>query len=256
MYSLERQKEILNLLHKYKTMQVSQICKLLYVSASTIRRDLSTMEKKGLLSRTHGGAMLVEGSAYENPFAFREQKYQEEKNRICSLAASLITNGQTLFLDTSSTVIHLIPYLTKFSSLTVITNNVKAAQLLSSHQNITTILSGGKMRPNSFSVLGIQAKTFIENYYADTAFLSCHSFTPQIGMTESNEEEAELKRVLMDNAQKTILLCDHSKIGKNSFSKVYPAHKIAALITDEPLSAEDTLYLEEKKVSLYISLPK
>lgn len=252
MYSLERQKEILELLQVHKTLQVEKLCNLLYVSPSTIRRDLNRMEKNGLLTRTHGGAMLLEGSAYENPFLFREQKYQVEKNRICALAASQIIAGQTIFLDTSSTVTYLVPYLTRVSSLTVITNNMKVAELLSSNPNCTTILAGGRVRPNSFSVLGVQAKNFFEQYYADIAFLSCNSFSATLGMTESHEEEAELKRALLGNAKRTVLLCDHSKIGKTAFCKVCDASGLSAIVTDTPLPTQDAALLAEKGVEILV----
>lgn len=178
MLAYERKKEILELMRSNnRVVTVDQLCKSLFASGATIRRDLKYMEEAKLIRRTHGGAILLEGSTSEDPLAFRETQNSMKKQVIAQLALRHIHDGMTIFLDSSSTVNVLAKSLEKFNNLKVITNGLKTAMLLSEYKNITLMCTGGLLRENSKSLVGLAAKEFISRYNADLAFLSCRGFS-------------------------------------------------------------------------------
>lgn len=238
MLGLERQQEILALLREVHSVTVEELCKKFYASGATIRRDLGRLEKSGLIRRTYGGAVLLEGNAVESPYLLRESENLEAKLGMAAAAAQLIKNGDTLFLDSSSTVMQLCRHLSGFDGITVITNGIKTAMLLAENANTTVYIAGGQLRKNSRSVIGVAAKEFFAPYYADIAFLSCHGLDPGYGLTEAHEEESQIKRLLIQKARRTVLLCDSTKVGQRFFSRTCGLESISALVTDrepEPL---------------------
>ena len=143
MLTLERQDEILAILQKNNSATVEELSNELYVSGATIRRDLREMEKQGLIKRSHGGAMLYKSSAEDSAFALREQENTGAKKIIANLATRLVSNGNILFLDSSSTVGFLIPQLNSFDSLSVTTTGLRNALLLSQTEHIKIYIAGG-----------------------------------------------------------------------------------------------------------------
>ena len=130
MLSLERQEEILDILNRNKSATVEELASELFVSGATIRRDLRAMEKQGLIIRSHGGAMPFKSSAEESAFALREQENTSAKRTIANLAVKLIKNGDSVFLDSSSTTGLIIPLLNNFQFLSVTTTGLRNALLL------------------------------------------------------------------------------------------------------------------------------
>ena len=131
MLSLERQEEILEILNKNNSATVEELAQELFVSGATIRRDLRSMEKQGLIKRSHGGAMPFKSSAEESAFAIREQENTVAKKTIANLAVKLINKGDSVFLDSSSTTGLIIPMLNNFKYLSVTTTGLRNALLLS-----------------------------------------------------------------------------------------------------------------------------
>lgn len=247
---LERQQEILCLLREIHSVTVEELCKRFYASGATIRRDLDRLQKSGLIRRTHGGAVLLEGNAIESPYLVRESENLEAKLSMASSAAALIKNGDTLFLDSSSTVMQICRHLAGLDGITVITNGIKTAMLLAENAKTTVYLAGGQLRKNSRSVVGIAAKEFLEPFYADIAFLSCHGLDPDHGLTEAHEEESQIKRLLIRQARKTVLLCDSSKIGQRFFSLTCGLDAIDTLITEQMPPPQVCERLEQHQIQI------
>ncbi|OJU16500.1 MAG: hypothetical protein BGN88_13605 [Clostridiales bacterium 43-6] len=228
----ERQQKIIHLLKTEKMMTVEQLCKRLYSSGATIRRDLTSMSRAGQLKRIHGGAVLLDGTSTESPFLVRENEQYDVKLSLAKAACDSIQNGQTIFMDSSSTVLQMAKFLPSIEGLTVITNGIKTAMQLAPNSNIQTYCAGGKMRENSFSLTGVPTFEFFNHYNADIAFLSCRGFDFEKGVTEANEEEAQIKRVLVSRAKKVVLLCDNTKIGQTYLSRVCETAGIHLLVTN------------------------
>lgn len=234
MLPLERQQKILDILAKKQTVTVEELCCQLYSSGATIRRDLQVLENSRLLRRTHGGAVYVDGSSYDFPLRLRETENTASKSHIADKVLPFIHDGQTLFMDSSSTVCHVAAKLGGFQ-LRVITNGLKAANILSDMDGIEVYGTGGRLRENAKSFVGPQAVAFVSQFHADLALFSCRGIHPQTGITDSCEEEAVIKRAYIQNAERVMLLCDGSKIGKQHFCKIADLDAVWQILSDEPL---------------------
>ncbi len=215
-----RQKEILTLLERKTAVSVSELCDALYASAPTIRRDLQFLEKEGLIRRTHGGAALLRGAASESPFTIRAGENAAAKERLAEQALSLISDGMTLFLDSSSTVLRLAQRLGAFQELTIITNGIRTADVLSDFPSLTVFTTGGRVRPHSKSFIGTAACDFVRAHCADYAFFSSRGVSSENGATEPNEEEALVKRAYIAGSRRAVLLFDESKWGHDYCSRI------------------------------------
>lgn len=238
MLPLERQNRILELLSERQAMTVEELCQQLYSSGSTIRRDLQVLEKSGMLTRTHGGAVLLDAAGGDSPSMLRENENRDFKSRIADRAAALIPEGSTIFLDASTTACHLAHRLKNYQNLRVITNGLKTAAILANSSGVQVYGTGGRLRENAHSFVGSQALAFINQYHADFAVFSCRGLHPEGGITESNEEEADVKRRFLANAARSILLCDESKLGRRFFCKIASPGSVWRIVCNIPLPEE------------------
>ena len=232
MFPIERQQEILNILNKKKAVNVLELSKTLYVGPATIRRDLEDLERKNMLKRTHGGAILLGGANIEIPFAVREHEQASQKEQIARIAASFVSSD-TLIMDSSSSTIRMIPHLAGKNILSVITNGVRTSMLLGDVLRKNIYCTGGILRENSLSFAGHDAETFLEKYYVDKAFFSCRGLSMERGMTDSFSDEAELRKIMIAHSRESYLLCDYTKFNKNYFCNIGGLEKITAVITDQ-----------------------
>lgn len=238
MLPLERRNQILEILAAKQAATVDELCAALYSSGATIRRDLQILENSGLIRRTHGGAVHIDNNTRDFPLTLRENENASAKEQLAQKALPLIKDGQTLFMDSSSTVCHLARRLSGFQSLRVITNGLKTASILAEIGGIEVYSTGGRLRESAMSFTGNQAMDFVRNFNADLAFISCRGIDPEIGITDSDESEASLKRIYIRNAKHVILMCDSSKLGKRCFCKVGPLESVHKIITNGQLTSE------------------
>lgn len=238
MLPLQRQNDILDILSKKHVASVEELCELLYSSGATIRRDLKKLEAEGLIRRTHGGAAYIESATSEFPLILRESENLEKKDMIAQKAIKFIKNGQTIFLDSSSTVYRLAQYLKNYSDLTVVTNGIKTADILGDYKGIKVYCTGGRLRQNAKSVVGSAACDFISRFHADLAFMSCRGIDPKIGPTVPTEDEANIKKAFLNNTAKPILLFDSSKINTQYFCKICNIDRFWKIISDIDLPEE------------------
>ena len=210
MFDYERHSAITEMLHSCGSLTTREIADKLFVSEATVRRDLTKLEHAGLVRRTHGGVMLIAGPAHEIPLTLRERANDTAKQNIAAKAVRLISDGDTIMLDASSTVFRLVARLAAFKNITVITNGPKATLELAS-LHIKTLCTGGIVLENSLAFVGRQAEEFIDGINADVAFLSCRGISPDGYLTDSSLEEASIRRVMLRRAKRRVLLCDTTK---------------------------------------------
>ena len=168
----------------------------------------------------------------------RESQNTVSKARIADLALPLIQDGFTLFMDSSTTACQLAQRLTGFQHLRVVTNGLKTADILSSISGVRVYGTGGRLRENAQSFVGTQALAFIAQFHADLAFFSCRGIHPDGGITDSNEDEADVKKQYIRNAARAVLLCDESKFGRQLFCRIGPLDCVWRIICDVPLPSE------------------
>ena len=231
MYNLERQEQIMQILEKSRSVSVTKLAKLLYVSQPTIRRDLSVLEEQGKVQRTHGGVVLRNVSDAEIPLMFREDQNNASKKIIAEKASKLICDGNVIFLDASSTVSYLIPYLEKFNDIIVVTNSPKTSIKLG-ERNIKNYCTGGLLLMHSVAYVGSETEKFIANINADIFFFSSRGYMENGMITDSSEQEATVKKAMLKNADRSYYLCDSSKKNKKYAFNICAVKDIDGIIDE------------------------
>lgn len=253
MTSYERREQILTLLSERKTLNNEELQNIFTVSPSTIRNDLSALQNKKQLKRTHGGAVLYEENDSNLSFKYRQSKNQLEKSIICKRAADFLEDGQCIALDASSTALLFTKHLIKFKRLTVVTNGIYTAIALKDYPNLKVILIGGLVTCQSGSIEGILGKEIISKINIDTAFVSAHGFTLEEGLTDFNIYECEIKRLLAESASSIVGLLDYSKLEKHSTTSFVESDKVHTIITDDKIPLEVLQKYEQNNINVIIA---
>jgi len=242
----EREEKILGILSINDITSVDEIAEKLFVSKPTVRRDLNKLAKKGLVSRTHGGATIIKKSADEKiPYSLREHEQSNAKFIIAKKAVNFIKDGYTIMIDGSTSALAIVPLLSEFNNLIVITNSAKASIVLG-QMGIKNICTGGHMINKSYSYTGEEAIRTVKNYNADIAFFSCRGVSEDGYLTDNSIEENQLRRVMMEKSHKLVFLCDKSKFGKTYLNNLCHISEIDEIISDE-IIPENILYLKNKQ---------
>lgn len=211
-----REQEILHLMKAGGFVSVKELCAKLYASESAIRRDLTALEKKGLLRKVYGGAEPISNFRHIPPFPERSHQNADAKRTIAEKAKNLIHDGNILFLDQSSTSYYLAEKIADNATLTVVTNNIEIIGLLS-ETSLTVISSGGTLsRDNRNCLLGADARGTFERMYADIAFFSTKSLSFDGIVSDCSREEVTVREAMLQNCAKRVFLCDSEKLGRRS----------------------------------------
>lgn len=249
MLGLERREKIMEKLRQDSKVYVSELAPLFKVTEETIRRDLEKLEGEGLLRRSYGGAMLAQSTSEDLSFTKRSTINSASKEKIAALTYSLINDGDTIMVDSSTTCRLLLDKLKERKNITIITNSIRLMNDFSSSK-FTMICTGGTLRANSYSLTGAQALRTLADYYVDFALISCKGLDIEKGVMESNESESEVKRRMIKQAREVVLLADHSKLDKTAFVKCADLSALTYLATDETPSEDWQRVLQENHVRL------
>lgn len=231
MFKPERQSHILQLLEEKRFCTVKFLADHLYVAPITVRRDLQEMENAGLLKRSHGGAAIQDHKNREVPFEIRDRENTEAKSKIAKMAAGLLQDGNTVFMDASSTVGHLADYLKPDQNLTIITNSIRVLDKLKG-KKIRCYLTGGMLLENSHALVGTLAEAAISSLYADICFFSSQGISEDGVITDFSEDETRLRKCMIKHAKKSVFLFDSSKLGKQFMFQVCHADELFQIISD------------------------
>jgi len=245
-----RKKEILDLLKDQDFVSTQEILKKCDASEITIRRDLSEMEKEGLLIRTHGGATKKVSTDFIFTYNDKMNHNREEKDYICQLASMYIKSNDIIFIDCGSTVSFLPKYISKIEPLTVITNSLPIVSDLIKFDNIKSILIGGEIDNKRKAIYGHSAIQNISQYHANKAFIGADGISLFKGITSYHERSASITLRMAENSDEVFLLCDSSKIEKNSFVKFAPLSIVNHVITDKKLDLRLVSKYEKQNVNL------
>lgn len=253
MFTIERKSEILRLLEQNGRIGVSELSTLFNASRETIRRDLREMEARSLLKRTHGGAVLATAASsvsQEFPLGVREIQRFREKNAICKSAASYVKDGDSVFVDNSSTCIYLIKYLPRDLQITLITNSIKllTEALESDHPNLMIVCLGGFFHRSNLSTYGAIAQKNASDFYPSKSFMSCAGIQPPNQLTDSSILEVDTKRLMIDHSQEVFILADHTKFDHPGPFFLSNFTSIDYLITDSKSSSIQYTSLERAGV--------
>ena len=235
----ERRQSLLALLRNQPGLRVPELASALNVSAGTVRNDLNALEEEALLIRVHGGAVLNQQGQFQNKsFLIRFQQNAAAKLAIAREAAILVTDGDSILLDASSTALYFARALAARHRLRVVTNGFEVARELAHNSTNTVILIGGVVNNESSSVTGLLSEHIIEELHIQKAFLSCSGFSLERGMTEVHLAEAQLKRKVIESSQQLFALVDSTKFGKEDLTSFARPERISCLFTDNRLSSD------------------
>ena len=232
----ERQGRIVEELRRNPSVSVKELAIGLHVSEPTVRRDLTALHDRGIVTKFYGGAALNEANFLgEIPFSMRASEKSEIKSTMARRAAELVEDGMVVMLDGSTSAYHMVPYLAKRQNLIVITSGAKTALMLA-EANIPTFCTGGQMIIHSYSYVGEQAEAFVRNFNADLLFFSCHGLDTDGTMSDNAIEEANLRKVMLQHAKRRVLLCDSSKLGVRCVYNMGSALSLDGIVSDVPIS--------------------
>ncbi len=235
----ERRRHVLEKIHQDGRVLVSELSDSLGISRITIRKDLDSLEAQGMLKRTHGGALSVQGSALLDPtLREKEQKQLKEKQRIAAAAAAMVMEGMCIMLDSGTTTTAIARELRRFKRLTIITNAVNIASELATTEH-EIILTGGTLRQNSFSLVGPLAEEMLREVHADILFLGVDGFDVVAGVTTPNFLESRVNRAMVKASKMVVAVCDSTKFKRRSLALIAPPQAIHKVITDDNLSDEE-----------------
>ena len=246
----ERRQYILELAQQRGRVLVAALSKDLGISPLTIRKDLEELQGRGILQRTHGGALLSDSGALFDPSLKEKERHQAgEKQRIAAAGAALVREGQCVLLDSGTTTMAIAKALKKFRRLTVVTNAINIAAELSS-KDFEIILTGGTLRKNSSSLVGPLAEDTLRDIHADILFLGADGFDIDIGLMTPNLLASRVNRAMVRSASTVVAVCDSTKFSRRSLSKIVDLESIHHLITDRNLPQHIADAIRERNVIL------
>lgn len=238
MYAPERHQQILDTARSIGRVEVSGLARELAVTPETVRRDLTALERRGVLRRVHGGAIPVERLGIEPGVADREGRSAGQKDRIARAAIDELPDGGSIILDAGTTTVRLAELLPVDREFTVVTHSLPVAGVLVSRPNVTLHLLGGIVRGRTLAAVGDWTRAQIAEVYADVAFMGTNSVSVERGLTTPDTAEAAVKRALIASSRRAVVLADHTKFGRDDFALVAPLSAIDTFITDSGLDVE------------------
>jgi DeoR family fructose operon transcriptional repressor len=244
MYAAERQRMILERAREEGRVEVTELAAALDVTAETVRRDLTFLERQGVLRRVHGGAVPVERFGFEPGVAVREDRLVAEKERIGKAAVAEVPEDGAILLDAGTTTSRLAEQLPFDRELRVVTNSLTIATIVAARPNLTLYLVGGRIRGLTLAGVGEWPVRALADVFVDVAFIGTNGLSLQRGLTTPDPTEAAVKRAMMGAARRSVVLADHTKIGTDLFAHVAPIDDVDTVITDAGLDDETAADLE------------
>lgn len=250
MLTPERHQLIIQMIKEKPIVKIQELVDLTEASESTIRRDLTLLEEGKFLKRVHGGAARLRGKLQEPSMTEKSAKNLQEKRQIAQYAASLIEEGDSIYLDAGSTIMEMIAYLPA-KDIVVVTNGLMHLPHLL-ERNIETYVIGGYAKPKTNAIIGRGALASLEQYRFDKCFLGVNGVHPHSGYTTPDQEEAMIKQKALSLARETFVLADDTKFSEIGFAKIADLHE-AVIITntiDEDIEGQ---YLSKTSIKVVTS---
>ncbi len=251
MLAIQRLKEIEKILNEKGSVVISSLSRQFKVSEETIRRDLEKLEKTNVLKRVRGGAYLQSETDKQVPLEIREKIYLTEKQEIADKCIEFIEDGDTIMIDSSTTAVCVAQNIHKFQKkVTIITNSMKVVEEFQDSKWAKVICIGGGLRKRTKSFIGNQALSQLETLYANKVFVSCTAVNRKFGATDDSEREAEIRRKMISNSEKSFLIVDRTKFDNLESHLICGLEKINVIVTDQKLSNEWEDTLKKMKVEI------
>jgi DeoR/GlpR family transcriptional regulator of sugar metabolism len=239
-----RRKKILEILDLDGKVLVNALSETLGTTAVTIRTDLTSLERDGYLKRVPGGAVQTVKNYFNIDLHRRNQKNMQYKKAIAAAAALMVKDGETLMMNSGTTTLLTAMELKRHKNLNIVTNSIPVAMELGSHPSFRVILLGGEINTQYSFLYGIDAMAQLGKYKADKAILSIDGIGSDVGLTTHHAEEALIDRLMMERSRQTVIVADHTKLGKESFFNIGSFSGDLKWVTNECVSDQQAAGIE------------
>lgn len=254
MLPAERLERIADLVRQQGSVRARELVELLGVTDETIRRDLARLAEAGVVQRAHGGAVAARPRD-ETTTAVRLRENAPEKIAIGERAATLVSPGTTIILDSGTTTLCLARALRRTRDLVVVTTAVTNALELVGNPGTTVVMTGGVIRPITFGASGQLAAATLRELRVDQAFLAIHSVSARGGLTYPSFEEVDAKRAMIEAATEVILLADHTKFGREALVRVAPLTAVQRIVTTPGVDPAELAAIADLGIDVIIAEP-
>ena len=227
----KRIKKLENYILEHERASIEDLCNIFNVSKNTIRRDINQLEAEEKIKKVYGGIILNDKKATE-PFELREVKNKAAKLSIASLASRLVQDGDIIYIDSGTTTMHMIPFLSEMSNVTIITNNLHVILNALPYTNLNVISTGGSLFRRTNSFVDIDAVNSLRKYNIAKAFMATTGVSLSKGATHSTSYEYDIKRYIVENCDNIVLLADTTKLERVSLITYYDLKDIRYFVTD------------------------
>ena len=253
MFAEQRQQRIVEQARQEGRVDVAELAAELEVTPETVRRDLSALERQGVLRRVHGGAMPVERLGFEPGLAARDAVRRAEKERIAKAALSELPVEGSILLDAGTTTARLAEILPANRDLTVVTNSLPIAIGLSVRPGVTVLVTGGRVRGRTQAAVGDAALRMLGDTFVDVAFLGTNGITAHHGFTTPDEAEASVKRAMTRAGQRVVVLADSTKLDRETLVRFAAPEEVDVLVTDDGADKEALAALEDAGIEVVVA---
>lgn len=235
MFKVERQEGILRILHEKQHCTVEYLAAALFASPATIRRDILAMEQNGLVRKSYGGVSLLDATHTQAPaFEVRQMNNANVKDALARRAATLVHDGDTILLDSSSTVLQMIPHLAALKNITVITNSLRATAALQK-LHVRVYCTGGVCNEDDTTLSGSVAESALRSFHTDLLFFSSRGVSPKGIISDSSDINTQTRRVMLRQTSRSVFLCDSSKLNHNYLFNLCHISEVDTVLCDQPL---------------------
>ena len=249
----ERQKQILSLLARQGRLRVTEIVKQFSISEATARRDLESLAIQGKVQRVHGGIISVEQAPPELPILERESEQTDEKILIGRAVATLISERETVFLGSGTTVLEVARNLRNHKNLTVITNSLPVLNMLAGIKEIAIIALGGMLRDSELSFIGHVTEQALAEVRADKVIMGTRGVSLEHGLTNDYLEETLTDRAILKIGREVIIIADHTKVNCVSTALLAPLESMNTFVTDSKSDRKFTQSLKKQGIKVIVA---
>lgn len=250
---IDRLNRIKEILQESNTISIDKLCAIFEVSKNTIRRDINELEKQDLIKKVYGGIMLKQNSGEPEPFASREVKNSAQKKIVAKIAAGFIEDNDVIFIDSGTTTMHLIPYLSNIKNLTILTTSLHIINVAANYPQFNIICTGGTFYHPSKAFIGASVLKCLDNYNISKIFLASTGVSLENGATNASPLECETKKFMMGKNAPKILLIDSSKLELSSLMTFAQLKEFDDVIIDKKPPQKYIDYFNDNKVILHYS---
>jgi len=253
MLANQRRQKILDLIREEGSVRVSQIALMFEISEPTVRQDLKRLEEEGLVIREHGGAFLKDIPRQVSSLSLQHTENMDKKTIIGKKAAGLIQNGESIILDSGTTVTEIAKNLSDKHDLKIVTDSLNIALLLGARYDFDIMVTGGEFKAPTLSLTGEKASAFFDDIHVSKLFLATGGLSIRGGLTYPGLSDIPVKKAMIESADQVILVADSTKIGVKSFATLGGIELIDVFVTDRGISADARAQIESRGIEIIIA---